>query len=104
MSLPQENQLNLFAVASSNDLPLTTVAKLLNFPPHQFIKWLAEHKYIFRRKVAQSWEAYQTYVTKGLFRHHAIMILHKSGEVIPHPQVKITPEGFLFFKNLIKTS
>lgn len=98
----QKNQLGLFDDESAQDLPLSTVGKMLQFSPQKFIKILGEHGLIFKRKSSQAWEAYQSYVAKGLFRHHTIMIRHNSGEFVPHIQVKVTPKGYLFLKDLFQ--
>lgn len=100
--LSQKNQLGFFDDESAQDLPLSTVGKMLQFSPHKFIKALGEHGIIFKRKSSEAWEAYQSYVAKGLFRHHTIMIRHNSGELVPHMQVKVTPKGYLFLKKLFQ--
>lgn len=93
--LSQKNQLGFFDDESAQDLPLSTVGKMLQFSPHKFIKALGEHGIIFKRKSSEAWEAYQSYVAKGLFRHN-------SGELVPHMQVKVTPKGYLFLKKLFQ--
>ncbi len=102
MIVAQKKQFELFEDNSSPDLPLSTVGKMLQFSPQKFIKILGEHGMIFKRKSSQAWEAYQSYVVKGLFRHHTIMIRHNSGELVPHMQVKVTAKGYLFLKDLFQ--
>lgn len=104
MIVAQKNQLYLFDDDSnhSTDLPLSTVGKMLQLSPQKFIKTLADRKMIFKRKSSQAWEAYQSYVAKGLFRHHTIMIRHSSGELVPNMQAKVTPKGYLFLKDLLQ--
>lgn len=100
----QKKQLDLFDDDSSHstDLPLSTVGKMLQLSPQKFIKALADRKMIFKRKSSQAWEAYQTFIAKGLFRHYTYMIQHNSGEFVPHIQVKVTPKGYQVLKELFK--
>lgn len=101
MIVAQKKQFELFEDNSSSDLALSTVGKMLHLSPRQFIKALSDQKMIFKGKASQAWEAYQSYVEKGFFRHHTVMICHSSGELIPHIQVKITPKGFQALKELL---
>lgn len=102
----QQNQ--PFVPVNSTGAPtsycLSVVAKMLGLAPRQFIYWLSQHRYIFKRNPNEPWEAYQSQVDKGFFVHKSLNIKHNSGEVLPHLQVRITAKGFHHLSKLALVS
>lgn len=82
----------------SYDLCLTQVSQMLRIRRNEFIEFLKNSKFIF--KINDVWVAYEKFVEDGIFQHHTVNTnLH--GRPIPRLQLKITPEGFYFFKKLL---
>ena len=85
---------------------LSVVAKMLGLAPQQFIYWLSQHRYIFKRNPNpdEPWEAYQSQVNKGFFVHKTLPIKHNSGETLPQLQVRVTAKGFHHFSKFALVS
>ena len=81
--------------AASGAICITDAAKHLQLQPSKLFDWLAEHRWIYRRKGSRRWIAYQPRITAGLMKH-------KVTDLKPDPEtgldraafdVLVTPKG-----------
>lgn len=84
---------------NTTGLCITDTAKILGIPPKEFFSWLHEHKWIFKRKDTQTWNAYQQRIKAKHVVLQAVEVASKTGTTKVVTQVRITDKGL---KHLLK--
>ena len=79
--------------SSPTGLCITDTAKILGIPPKEFFTWLHEHKWIFKRREAKAWNAYQQRLKTQYLVLQPVEVASKTGKTKVVTQVRITDKG-----------
>lgn len=72
---------------------ITAAAKSLAVSPKTLFRWLAGHRWIYKRAIGSPWVAYQDKLDSGLLRQRQLTINHDNGRARLATQVLVTPKG-----------
>lgn len=72
---------------------ITAAAKSLTVSPKTLFRWLAGHRWIYKRAIGSPWVAYQDKLDSGLLRQRQLTINHDNGRARLTTQVLVTPKG-----------
>lgn len=88
---PKADALDRISTAQGS-LCLTDAAKALQVPPREFIGWLQQHRWIFRRQ-GTPWLGYSEKTRMGMVEHKVTTVSRPDGSEKITEQVRITPAG-----------
>jgi len=90
--------------AASGAICITDAAKHLQLSPSRLFDWLAEHRWIFRRKGSRRWIAYQPRIADGLMKHKVTALKPdvETGVERAAFDVLVTPKGLSRLAELLR--
>lgn len=90
---PKADALDRIATHSGS-LTITEAAKALQVPPKEFVKWLLDHKWAYRRTAKSDLLARQERLGAGLMEHKVTELPRRwSNDVSIATQARVTPKG-----------
>lgn len=90
---PAQPKPEVIAADPDGGFSITAAAKALAVSPSYLFRWLADHRWIYRRSPGSPWSGYQDKLDSGLMRHRQFAITHNDGRTTSTDQVLVTPKG-----------
>lgn len=99
---PKVAAFNRIATADGS-LCITSAAKHLQVRPKELFKYLAEHRWIYRRPGNKSYLAYQNRIQQGVMEHKVTTHINGDGIERIYEQARITPKGITRLSRIFET-